>query len=211
MPLNLKDNAETPEKDATKPEPILHSPKESSSTTPIIIIVVALIAVGAIGFWLYKSGRLPFLKPKASQQIALNPPAEGKVVAQPETTVNTTPAQIETTTTSIPVVEEKPEMKKVEVPEVKTEKKSETNETTTPPKSEGTGRYTIYIGSYKSKSIADGEAGRWSQAGYSAFVVEIPGWFRVAIGRYSTSKEARGEAVKLKDSFEYGYWIGPVR
>ncbi|MBI4546750.1 MAG: SPOR domain-containing protein [Ignavibacteriae bacterium] len=75
---------------------------------------------------------------------------------------------------------------------------------------EGTGNLTVYIGSYPNRADAEEEVGRWKEAGYLSFVVEIPGWNRVALGRYTLVSEARQEAEKLVEAFEYGYWIGPI-
>lgn len=71
--------------------------------------------------------------------------------------------------------------------------------------------YTIYISSYKKKSDASEEVGRWVNAGYTSFVYETAGWNRVALGRYDSPRRARVEAESLKVAFENGYWIGTAQ
>ena len=65
-------------------------------------------------------------------------------------------------------------------------------------------RYTVYIASYRSRSDAEEEVARWTEAGYEAFVREYDGWFRVALGHYNHLAEARDRAEGLKESFEQG-------
>jgi cell division protein FtsN len=73
------------------------------------------------------------------------------------------------------------------------------------------GEYAIFIGSFREKSKADEEAARWREAGYTATVSEKNKWFRLAIGKYNTKKEATEVAKKLSDAFEAGYWIDKVK
>ena len=111
-------------------------------------------------------------------------------------------------------VEVKPEVKKEAKPTVITEKKSEVKPITKPVEkiAEGaTGEYSIFIGSFRDKSKAEEEASRWRVAGYSSTVSEKAKWFRLAIGRYATKKEAIEVAQKLSDAFEAGYWIDKVK
>jgi septal ring-binding cell division protein DamX len=70
------------------------------------------------------------------------------------------------------------------------------------------GGFTIFVSRQKERERADGEAGRWKDAGYAAEVVEMDGWYCVAVGRYASREEAREVAEKLKEGLEGGYWIG---
>jgi len=70
------------------------------------------------------------------------------------------------------------------------------------------GVYTIFIASYAERPPAEEEVGRWKEAGYQAFVIEVMGHFRVAVGDYAAFSEARAGAASLSDAFENGYWIG---
>lgn len=111
-------------------------------------------------------------------------------------------------------IEVKPEINKEKKPTVKAEKKPEMKTGTKPVEkiSESTtGEYSIFIGSFRDKSKAEEEASRWREAGYTSTVSEKGEWYRLAIGRYATKKEAIEVAQKLSDAFEAGYWIDKVK
>ncbi|HUI10581.1 MAG TPA: SPOR domain-containing protein [Bacteroidota bacterium] len=83
----------------------------------------------------------------------------------------------------------------------------------TPPPS-GSGNYTVQVSSWTSKEAADREASRLSGAGMSAFVEDavIAGenWYRVRVGRYGSSKEAKDAADQLAKSMEGQIWVAKV-
>jgi cell division protein FtsN len=127
-------------------------------------------------------------------------------------------------------VEKKPEVKVEKKPEVKVEKKSEVKaekkleviaekkleikaETKKVDKIlESTiGEYSIIIGSFRDRSKAEAEASKWKEVGYISTVSEKANWYRLAIGKYATKKEALENAKKLADGFEGGYWIEQVK
>jgi|ERR1041385_8113990 cell division septation protein DedD len=197
MPLNLKDGEESGQTGGFREGPPVHKPKMGMSNgAKATVIIAVLIVVGVAVFMMYKAGI--FGKKKG-------PPPES-VFAQPvDTMVSAAPAESETAETVPPEKIEKSIAPKLEVK----------NEAKSPPKPTGTGQYTIYIGLYASKSIADEEAGRWNDAGYHAFVNEASGpmgaSYRVCLGRYGSKTEARQEAEKLKDAFEGGYWVDMAR
>ena len=70
------------------------------------------------------------------------------------------------------------------------------------------GDYTIFIASHTDRSAAEEEVARWREAGYTAYVIEANGHFRVALGQYTTLSDARKTVAELEDAFENGYWIG---
>jgi len=82
-----------------------------------------------------------------------------------------------------------------------------------PPPS-GSGSYTVQVSSWTSKDAADREASRLSAAGMSAFVEDavIAGenWYRVRVGRYASSKEAKDAADQLAHSMEGQIWVAKV-
>jgi len=82
-----------------------------------------------------------------------------------------------------------------------------------PPPS-GSGSYTVQVSSWTSKDAADREASRLSAAGMSAFVEDavIAGenWYRVRVGRYGSSKEAKQAADQLATSMEGQIWVAKV-
>jgi len=84
----------------------------------------------------------------------------------------------------------------------------------TPPSGGGGGNYTVQVSSWTSKDAADREASRLSGAGMSAFVEDavIAGenWYRVRVGRYASSKEAKDAADQLARSMEGQIWVAKV-
>ena len=69
------------------------------------------------------------------------------------------------------------------------------------------GQFAVIIQSFRQKSDAEEEAGRWMAAGFPSFVSDAMGWHRVAFGRYESLEEAHRDAQKWKEGFENGYWI----
>jgi len=86
-------------------------------------------------------------------------------------------------------------------------------QTFTPPPS-GSGNFTVQVSSWTNKDMADREASRLSTAGMSAFVEDavIAGesWYRVRVGRYGSSKEAKDAADQLAKSMEGQIWVARV-
>jgi len=78
----------------------------------------------------------------------------------------------------------------------------------------GTGNYTIQVSSWESRSKADKEAAKLTSAGYTAFVEEATvgaqTWYRVRVGHYATTKEAREAAAELSKIAEAGAWVARV-
>jgi len=78
----------------------------------------------------------------------------------------------------------------------------------------GTGNYTVQVSSWASKGKADGEAARFTAAGFSAFVEEaqVSGetWFRVRVGRYASPQEAKEAAAQLSKIAEEATWVTTV-
>jgi hypothetical protein len=90
---------------------------------------------------------------------------------------------------------------------------SEPAPTFSPPPS-GSGNYTVQVSSWLSKSMAEKEASRLSAAGMSAFVEDavIAGenWYRVRVGRYGSSREAKDAASQLSQSLEGRIWVARI-
>ena len=82
-----------------------------------------------------------------------------------------------------------------------------------PPPS-GSGNFTVQVSSWSSKDMAEKEASRLNTAGMSAFVEDavIAGenWYRVRVGRYASSKEAKEAADQLAKSMEGQIWVAKV-
>lgn len=198
MPLDLKEEGDIR---SSIPSPVLHQPGNGKSgAMKVILIILAVVAVGAGAYLVYKSNL--FSRRGTQRTVASQP-------SQP-------PATTELRAGNAPSSEEpKPE----EAAQVKNQQTNAAKAQVMPPPqkqaarqrpSPAEGNYTIYIGRHRTKEVADGEAGAWNGAGYETTVTELDGWYRVSIGRYRTWDEAKAVAVKLSDGLEAGYKIGKI-
>ncbi|MGA2622810.1 MAG: SPOR domain-containing protein [Bacteroidota bacterium] len=220
-----------------RPQPILHKPRGSAfPIRKLVFVLLGIIVLGAAGFLAMKTGILKKKRPeppKIVETVTPQKPDSAALAAaqQPPPQPVPTPNKVEP---KKPEPKKEP-VKKAEIakpekqpPKVAAEKqppktkpvkqppapKKETIKENPPPKvvkpapvPGGSGDYTIFIGSYKEKALADDEASRWNEAGYPAFVTDKNGWHRVSLGKYTSKNEARQQAEKLKDAFESGYYI----
>ncbi|HEY6186950.1 MAG TPA: SPOR domain-containing protein [Pyrinomonadaceae bacterium] len=154
---------------------------------------------------------LPENSQNASQSL---PPAEGNAAVTAEPVQSTTAAQ--STTAVVASKDETP--KPVEEPKVetaKTESKPPATQpapavntptapaATTPVADQGTGNFTVQVGSYNNAAQADERVSRLRSGGVEARVVraEIPHrgtWYRVQAGRFTSQMEAARYATELK-------------
>ena len=78
----------------------------------------------------------------------------------------------------------------------------------------GSGDYTVQVSSWQSRTKADQEVTRLSNAQFDAFVeegtVEGDRWYRVRVGRYQTQGEAGEAAARLGQLLEDGAWVTRV-
>lgn len=78
----------------------------------------------------------------------------------------------------------------------------------------GSGDYTVQVSSWQSRSKADEEVTRLSNAQFDAFVeegtVEGDRWYRVRVGRYQTQSDAGAAASRLGQVLENGAWVTRV-
>ena len=155
-----------------------------------IVIVLVVLLVGGGGFYLYKSGKLSFLK-KAEP-----PPPPVEVVPSPDTSAVKMTAQPPVATTT-PAT------------------KADTKPAATHAPATGKGDFTIVIASFQSRKTADGEASRWSSAGFQSMVNEKASKegnrYRVSLGRYENRQEAMKAAKEMEHMFESGFWIDKVQ
>ena len=236
MALNIKDTEDGGETGNSKMGPPVHKPKTDMSGGTKAGIAIGIVAAVCIGlFMMYKAGMFGSRREPVPQEV-FTQPVEVDTAAMMAAAESLGTQAADTTFTEPMAAPPKQEMKtapKTEEPkhiakskpepkrEIKHEKKREAKATI---KSEpkpvvkqpvGSGNFTIYIGSYSSKTSADEEAGRWSEAGYQSFVSESSGkkgvLFRVCLGRYPSRDDARRQAEKLKDAFEGGYWVDAVK
>jgi len=216
MPFDFKNPEEEQQEQAPeKPQPILHKPRASGLPWKrIILIVGGILVLCAVAFIVFKTNLLKKKKAEPPKIVETVTPQKAdttaQVTAQPAPPPETNPPQVREEPKKPPLKKVEPTPRKGLPPVVRKEPKKETAppKISKPPSAPvGSGQYTIFIGSFKQKSLADDEASRWNEAGYQAFVTERKGWHRVSLGKYGSKDEARQQAEKLKEAFETGYWI----
>ncbi len=154
----------------------------------LIIVIVAIIALGAFAFILNTMGVVKLWgKKKATPQVVALPPDNFSPVTSAET--------------SQPV-----EQKAVETPSA-TENKTKVETSTLPSSSKknivsGTGMYTVQISSWPVEAKATAQAQVFTDAGFEAFVEPLGSYFRVCIGRYETKAEAKTQMEKMEPMLE---------
>ena len=213
MPFDFKDAEEgQQERPQERPQPILHKPR--ISTAPARSLVIAVIAVVVIGVGAIIAIKSGIFKKKKTEPPTVVHTMTGQqadtlgnqaVVPEPQFTEE--PKNIEPSNPQR-IHESKTVSMKKEKNKEKTGPQHPTSEgKSLPPPDASTGDFTIFIGSFKSKALADGEANRWNEAGYQAFVTEKNRWYRISLGKYTTKETAKQQAEKLKDAFESGFWV----
>jgi len=183
MPLNINDQTESPNTDPQKPQPILRGPAvEPKSKKKMFVYIFAVVVLVAAGVIVYL-----FSSMNSHKQVA-------------QSVTESQPAESNASPTGQPLAEQPSADRSSESPSGVTGTSSGTQTSS--------GRYTIYIASYRDRTPAEEEVSRWNEAGYKAAVVEIIGHFRVSLGEYAGFREARNTAENLNEAFENGYWIG---
>jgi cell division septation protein DedD len=188
-----------------RPGPILHTPKSGIDIPfKIVIPIILVIAVGIGGYWYYNTKMKKKTPPPVVVNMApIDTTQMQSLAVQPEDTA---------------MAKEQPppaETKKGKVKPGKTVAKLEspkpiTEETHPKATLSTTGKYSIVLGSFKSKQNADDLYAHWKAAGYPAFLTTKGAWFKVSIGKYPSIEEAKKEAEKMRDSFKDGYLIEAI-
>lgn len=223
MPFDEHDPPENePKHEDNKPKrpgPILHNPKSGPNVSvKIVIPIVLLLAAGIGGYWYYKNKNKPAIPPPAVVTIPSTDTAkiEPPAVQPPVETTAIKPSKHSTKETK------KREMKKETAAAPKTKGKARhesvkerhvtepvgTSEVAAPKlTSSGTGKFTIFVGSFKDKTNADNVFQRWKDAGYPVYMSTKGPWHRVSLGKYASKEAAQSEAKKMRDAFENGYFV----
>ncbi len=176
--------------------------------SPLLQVLIAVIVLGAGTFALnyfgviHLWGKKPtsrVIQTPAIEPIEQAPVTEAPVEQTPTPTPTPTPAPVEaspTPTPSTPRPAATPRTQPVTVAPM------------------GSGSYTVQVSSWQSRSKADEEVTKLEQAGFPAFVESkaIGGetWYRVRVGKYPTSGEARAERDKLQKMLAGNIWVGRV-
>jgi cell division septation protein DedD len=98
---------------------------------------------------------------------------------------------------------ERPVAPQLKAPAARTQPQTAKKETAPAKTASSKLRYTIQVGSYPEKAMADDEARNMKKKGYAAFVVatdlaEKGKWFRVRVGSFSNKQSAEKLAKELK-------------
>ncbi len=186
MPFNTQnDNGDRTPRRPPTPEPLAPLPRDRSVNLGRVVgIVFFLLVLAAVVFLLYTYGIFDFKrspKPAPSTTQKIEQPAQ-----RPQQT--TIPESAAPPPTSQAIVPDTAQPVPVAV-----EKR----------------QYSVFIAAYRDHREAASEAGRWRDAGYDAFVSDMSGWSRVALGHFASADEARTLVDSLRQAFEQGYWIGP--
>jgi hypothetical protein len=234
--LNLKDDGFEEEQnpldtdDSMAPPPTLRDLGNGgeggggkSNVLLIVLLVVAVLGLGVFGLNYFKVIHLWGKKaPKATAQIdnALPLPdqAQGQNVPPPEQTVadngGATPTPSTTSsqgTTPEPSLDSAPAGSQSQP----ASKPSTSAAKFVPPASSGSGSFTVQVSSWTSKAAAEKQAGRLTAAGMDAFVEDVviagENWYRVRVGHYTSSKEAKDAADQLSHSLEGRIWVARAR
>ncbi len=196
MPLNTQEDSGSSGEQTPAPLPITHLPEGGNGHSGRVIgIIFTVVVVIAAVFLLYTYGIIDFHKrpaqsPSTAESVTEEPPA----AAPHETPATSQPTQQASAAPSTPAPM----------------KSAPTEQKTFKPPTESAGHYTIYIGAFRDRAIADEEVGRWHDAGYVATVKESRDWYCIQLGRFQSIAETRDIIDTLKDGFEGGYFVGPA-
>ena len=167
--------------------------REGPPMAKILMIVGALVALGAVVFLLNSFGVVHLWGKKAVPQQTEVIPLPAETV--PEVTPTPQPVEIPAPTTTKPA-----------------EKKLMAEKTAMPASK---GEYTLVIASFRERKTAEEFSSRWSGAGFPSMVMDKTmkdgTWYRVSVGRYANRKEATDAGKKMEHMFESGYWVDRMR
>jgi hypothetical protein len=196
-----------------------------SSVLLIVLLVVGVLALGTFALNYFKVIHLWGKKaPKVTAQIDNTLPlpeqTQGTAVSPPEQTQTGTESTPTMTPTTTPGTTPEPNLDNTPVSSTPASSQPSTPLSTpapkfVPPASTGTGSYTVQVSSWTSKALAERQAGRLNEAGMSAFVEDVviagENWYRVRVGRYASSREAKDAADQLSRSLEGRIWVARLK
>jgi cell division septation protein DedD len=178
--------------------------------SPLLQVLIAVIVLGAGTFALNYFGVIHLWGKKATSRVIQTPPPEPIEQAPvTETPVEQTPTPTPTPTPAPTPAEASATPTPSTRPPAATTRKQPV---TVAPM--GSGSFTVQVSSWQSRSKADEEMSKLEQAGFPAFVESkaIAGqtWYRVRVGKYPTSSEARAERERLQKMLAGNIWVGKV-
>ncbi len=174
--------------------PTLHPPDGDPKAKQITLwIVVGIIAIVAVYFLLYSN---IFKKEDTPESQVVIPE---QTVPQPDT-FSQAPIETSDILEEVPPsqIEQQPETKKVE----------QKKETVTQPKQNGS--FTIYVGTFINRLLAEKEKEKFIEKEYDAFLVPKGTMVRVAIGKFSSRAEAKKVADEIKSKLKKDCWVDKI-
>jgi cell division septation protein DedD len=160
-----------------------------------IIIVGAIIAIGALAFILNTTGIVKlWSKKKPTPQVVALPSDNFEPVTQDTTQM----AQEQPA-----VTEQAPPSPEENLTKVETSTRPGSRKPA-PTKNiiRGTGMYTVQISSWPSRDKADIIAKIFTDAGFDAFVEPMGSYYRVCVGHYETKADAKSQMEKMEHMLE---------
>jgi cell division septation protein DedD len=159
-----------------------------------LIIVISIVALGAVAFILNTTGIVKLWgKKKPAPQVVSIPTESYQPVTQD--TAQTMAEVVPTPENMVPAPEEN--LTKVE--------------TTAQPKSKqrarkdivrGTGMYSVQISSWPVVEKANAQAQVFTDAGFDAFIEPMGNYYRVCVGRFETKADAKTQMEKMEHMLE---------
>ncbi|TAK67684.1 MAG: SPOR domain-containing protein [Bacteroidetes bacterium] len=178
--------------------PSLHPPQGDPKTKKITLwIVIGIAAIGIAYILLYSD---IFKKETSQSQVVIpesapNPP---DTLSQGYGDTSITNDEQIPTGEAINPSSEKPAQPKEEVKE-KT------------PSLKSAGWFTVYVGSFKNKTLAEKEKARFMGKNFEAYIVPHEGMYRVAVGQFATRDEAKDALAEIKKEMNKEGWIDRVQ
>lgn len=181
--------------------------------SPILQILIAVVVLGAGTFALNYFGVIHLWGKKATprviqqpvQELAQEPPVQEPPVEPTPTPAEVTPTPAQNTPTPAPV--------RGTATRQAPPKQIQASRPSPPvvPQPMGSGSFTIQVSAWQSRSKADEEVSKLSQAGFPAYIetTSLVGetWYRVRIGRYQTKDEAGQERDKFQKMLAGNIWV----
>ncbi len=180
--------------------PTLREYSTPGGPSPIVQIILVLLAIAALTFALNYFGIVHFWGKNSTAQIGESVPP----------ILESSPTESSTTQTETPSGTSQPS------PAAKTpvQPPGAIPERVNGQAGSGTFRFTIQVTSQNSRREANRVVDRLTTSGLDAHISEafVKGrnWFRVRVGRYATLEEARNAAAKLSDAGEVGVWVAKL-
>ncbi len=159
-----------------------------------LIIVIAVVALGAVAFILNTTGIVKLWGKKKPAPQVVSIPTESYQPVTPDTSqimAEAVPAE----GTLVPAPEEN--LTKVETSAPPTSKQKPRKDIV-----RGTGMYSVQISSWPVVEKANAQAQVFTDAGFDAFIEPMGNYYRVCVGRFETKADAKSQMEKMEHMLE---------